>query len=45
MHGPESKLLQASNRERSKMQIISYTRARENNTCFAMTDVMSSFLA
>ena len=32
-----------SNRERSKMQVVSYTRARENNTCFAMTDVISSF--
>ena len=42
-HGPESKLLQTSNGQRLKMQIISYTHARENNTCFAMTDVMSSF--
>ena len=27
MHGPESKLLQTTNRERSKMQMIAYTRA------------------
>ena len=44
MHGPESKLLQKSKRERLKMQIVSHTHARENNMCLAMTDVMSSFL-
>ena len=36
-------VLQTSNHERSKLKIVSYTRARENNTCFVMTDVTSSF--